>query len=78
MDNLRQVLIKIKVIASVRNNTITENILSLKIIEKNHALQSDKNKHVEVRFNGVMIELIHIIHKILKISDHMTFHTHIS
>jgi hypothetical protein len=53
-------------------------MLSLNIMEKKLVLQSDKNKHVGVSFNGVIIELIHIIHNILNISDHITFHTHIS
>lgn len=77
-DNLQRVLIKMNVIISVTNNIMIENILSLKIIEKKPTLQSDKNKHVGVSLRGLIIELIQIIHNMLKISDHITFPTHIS
>lgn len=55
-----------------------ENILSLNNIEKSPELQSDRNKQVELRCKGAMIELIQITHKILNISDQITFQTHIS
>jgi hypothetical protein len=66
------------VIINVAKRINTENILSLNNIERNPALQSETNRQVEFRFSGVITELIPIIHKILKISDHITFPTPIS
>jgi len=78
LDNLHFVLIKISVIINVAKRINTENILSLNNIERNPALQSETNRQVEFRFSGVITELIQMIHKILKISDQITFPTPIS
>lgn len=77
LDNLQPVLIKIKVTHNVRNNIKTEKILSLSNI-LHQVEHSATNKHLEVNSNGATIELIPITHKILNISDQITFHTHIS
>ena len=77
MESFRPVLMKTKVIIKVKNNINKENVLSLNNI-CHHVEHSDNITHFEVRCNGVITELIPIIHKILNISDHITFHTHIS
>jgi hypothetical protein len=79
LDNLHFVLIKISVIINVAKRINTENILSLNNIERNPALQSELNRQVDLRVSGdEIIELIQMIHKILKISDQITFPTPIS
>lgn len=77
LDNLQPVLINIKVTHNVRNNIKTEKTLSLNNI-LNQVEHSATNKHLEVNSSGVIIELIPITHKMLKISDQITFQTHIS
>jgi hypothetical protein len=79
LDNLHFVLIKISVIINVAKRINTENMLSLNNIERNPALQSELNRQVDLRVSGdEIIELIQMIHKILKISDQITFPTPIS
>jgi hypothetical protein len=78
LDNLHFVLIKISVIINVAKRINTENMLSLNNIERNPALQSETNRQVDSRLSGAITELIQMIHKILKISDHITFPTPIS
>lgn len=60
----------------VIKSTQTENILSLKKEIRNHHSQLTPNKQVGVNVSGAIIALTQIIHKILNISDPITFHTH--
>ena len=64
----------------VRNNvsikTNIENILSY--IRLHRAVSQVQIRHFGVICMGVIIEEIQTIHRILNISDHITFHTHIS
>ncbi len=53
-----------------------ENILSY--IKLPNKLSQFQIRHLGVKCKGVITEEIQIIHKILNISDHITFHTHIS
>jgi len=76
-DNFQPVLIKVNVIHKVINKIKTEKILSLNNID-NQLEHSVKITHFDARFNGAITELIPIIHKMLNISDHITFQTHIS
>ena len=77
-DNLHHVLIKKKVIINVRIRTHTEKILSLNSIVQKLISHPLLNKHVGLRFRGVITEEIQIIHNMLNMSDHTTFPTHIS
>ena len=77
-ESLQLVLIKINVRISVNIKTHTEKILSLKSIVQKLVSHPCANKHVGCRFKGVITDEIPIIHRILKISDHTTFPTHIS
>ena len=77
-DNFHHVLIKMKVRISVRISTHTEKILSLNNIVQKLISHPLLNKHVGLRFKGVITEEIQIIHKILNMSDHTTFPIHIS
>ena len=77
-DNFHHVLIKMKVRINVRIRTHTEKILSLNSIVQKLISHPLLNKHVGLRFKGVITEEIQIIHNILNISDHTTFPIHIS
>ena len=77
-DNFHHVLIKMKVRISVRIRIHTEKILSLNSIVKKLISHPLLNKHVGLRFRGVITEEIQMIHNMLNISDHTTFPTHIS
>ena len=77
-DNFHHVLIKMKVRINVRIRTHTEKILSLNSIVQKLISHPLLNRHVGLRFKGVITEEIQIIHNILNISDHTTFQTHIS
>jgi hypothetical protein len=77
-ESFQFVLINMNVRISVSIKTQTEKILSLKSIVQKLISQPCANKHVGCRFKGVITDEIPIIHRILKISDQTTFHTHIS
>lgn len=77
-ESFHQVLIKKNVIISVIISTQTEKMLSLNNISNHHDSHQLASKQVGERFNGVITELIHIIHNTLKISEPTTFQTHIS
>ena len=78
LDSFHQVLMKKKVSTNVAIKTHTENILSLNnIVQKFMSHPLDK-RQVGCKFNGVITADIQIIQSILNISDHITFHTHIS
>ena len=65
-----------RVVNKVKIRTNIENILSY---IKLHNTESQLHaRHFGVICRGVIIEEIQTIHKILNISDHITFHTHIS
>ena len=66
----------IKVITNVSIKTNIENILSYNKLPKK--VSQFQIKHFGVMCKGVITEEIQTIHRILKISDHITFPTHIS
>lgn len=75
-DNLQLVLININVTTNVKINTAIENILSYINVHKNHS--QVQAIHFGDNCNGAITDDTHTIHKILNISDQITFHTHIS
>ena len=77
-DNFHHVLIKMKVRINVRIRIHTEKMLSLNNIVQKLISHPLLNRHVGLRFRGVIPEEIQIIHNMLNISDHTTFPTHIS
>jgi hypothetical protein len=69
---------KKKVNIKVAIKTHTENILSLNNIVQKFMSHPLAKRQVGCKFNGVITADIQIIQSILNISDHITFHTHIS
>jgi hypothetical protein len=65
-----------RVINKVKIRTNIENILSY--IKLHNTESQVQTKHFGVICRGVITEEIQTIHKILNMSDHITFHTHIS
>ena len=75
-DSFQPVLINIKVITSVNIKINIENMLSyIRLHKKVSQLQT---KHFGVMCKGVITDEIQTIQRILNISDHITFPTHIS
>ena len=77
-DNFRHVLMNMNVIINVIIRTHTEKILSLNIIVQKLTSHQLVKRQVGFKCNGVITDDIPIIHRILNISDHITFQTHIS
>ena len=76
LDNLHPVLMNIKVITSVNIKINIEKILSyIRLHKKVSQLQT---KHFGVMCKGVITDEIQTIQRILNMSDHITFPTHIS
>ena len=78
LDSFHHVLIKKKVNTNVAIKTHTENMLSLNNIVQKFMSHPLAKRQVGCKFNGVITADIQIIQSILNISDHITFHTHIS
>ena len=78
LDSFHHVLMKKKVNIKVAIKTHTENILSLNNIVQKFMSHPLAKRQVGCKFNGVITADIQIIQSILNISDHITFHTHIS